>query len=97
MSRSSREKTKVEKAVSLKTDNMTFEEALSFIEDVISEFDSGESSLEDSLVKYRQAMQVLDHAENLLKKVRNEMKLVDESGERVVSRKEFLRHDPLGD
>ncbi|OUV02550.1 MAG: exodeoxyribonuclease VII small subunit [Betaproteobacteria bacterium TMED82] len=90
-------KNEVKKSTLIKIKKMTFEEALSHVEKIVSELDRGEISLEESLLKYREAMQVLKHASGLLDEVKEELKLIDESNETVRLRDYFIRHDFSGD
>lgn len=54
-------------------DNLTFEQANAELEKLVSELESGELSLEDSMKKYEQASTLLNYCYKLLENCRGEI------------------------
>ena len=64
-----------------KTGEKTFEESVKELESIVSELESGELDLDKSIVKYTEAMKLIDFCEKKLNSATETInKLVDENG-----------------
>lgn len=66
-----------------------FEEALAALEQETQRLESGQLSLADSLTAYQRGAALLRHAQSLLLAAQQEIEVIDEEGQRMMSRAEF--------
>ncbi len=70
--------------------NLSFEDCLKKVEMLSDELESGGLPLNDALKKYKLAVSVMNRAGDLLNIAKNEIEVIDNNGENLVSRQEFL-------
>ena len=69
---------------------LSFEQCMSEVEKLSEDLESGGLSLNDAMQKYKLASSLMNRANFLLESVKNEIKIIDEQGERSVLKKDIL-------
>lgn len=62
---------------------MSYEEALTRLEDLLKELEDEDCPLEDSINKFKEGMQLYNHCNNLLKKAEGEVKIILDDGKNM--------------
>lgn len=71
-------------------DNLSFEDCLKKVELLSDELESGTLVLDDALQKYKLAVVVMDRASALLNSAKDDLQVIDNNGERLLSKQEIL-------
>lgn len=68
---------------SKKTDNMSFEEALSELEEIVKSLETGKASLENSITSYERGVALKKHCEKKLKEAQTKIEkiAINENGD----------------
>ena len=74
----------------LNINELSFEQCMSEIEKLSEDLESGGLSLNDAMQKYKLASLLMNRANFLLESVKNEIKVIDEQGERSLQKKDIL-------
>lgn len=73
-----------------KINKLSFEDCLKRVEVLSAELESGGLELNDALQKYKLAMAIMERASGLLTAAKDELHVIDNDGEKSITRQEIL-------
>ena len=73
-----------------KINKLSFEDCLKRVEVLSVELESGGLKLNDALQKYKLAMAIMERASGLLTAAKDELQVIDNDGEKSITRQEIL-------
>ena len=74
---------------------LSFEDCLKKVEALSEELESGGLILNDALNKYKLAMAIMDRASTLLMAAKDEIQVIDNNGEKLITGQEILNKQKL--
>ena len=74
----------------MKIDNLSYEETLNELEEILKKLEDGESTLNDSIDKFKKGIALYNHCNELLSKAEGEVKIVLKDRDGETRDEEFL-------